>query len=80
MPEYEYGTVTLCFYDDRGILIDIMPKSIEVVPGENTVEFDNIELTGTLVKNADSITCKIVSWLSGEKITPISDLVEFKLN
>ena len=80
LPEYEHGTVTLCFYDHKGILLEIIPRSVEVVPGTNKVEFNDINLTGTRVKNADSITCKVISWLSGEKITPISDVLEFKLD
>lgn len=80
LPEYEHGTVTLCFYDHKGILLEVIPRSIEIVPGENKVEFNNINLTGTRVKKADSITCKVISWLSGEKITPISDVLEFKLD
>ena len=80
LPEYEHGTVTLCFYDHKGIMLGIIPRSIEVIPGENQVVFDNVELTGSRVKNADTITCKVISWLSGEKITPISDVMEFKLD
>ena len=80
LPEYEHGTISLCFYDHRGVMIDIIPKTIEVIPGENIVEFNDINLTGNIVKNADKITCRVVSWLSGEKIVPISDVIEFKLD
>jgi len=80
MPEYEFGTITLCFYDHRGVMIDIIPKDIEVVPGENIIEFNNINLSGDVVKHAENISCRIISWLSGEKIVPISDVIEFKLN
>ncbi len=80
LPEYEHGTVTLCFYDNKGVMVGIIPKTLEVLPGQNEVIFDNISLTGNRVKKSDFITCKVISWLSGEKITPISDVLEFKLD
>lgn len=80
LPEYEHGTVTLCFYDDKGIMVGIIPQAIEVIPGINKVEFNDIKLTGTRINKASSITCKVMSWLEGETITPISDVLEFTLD
>ena len=78
-PEYEHGTVSLCFYDHRGVMIDVIPMSTEIVPGDNVVEFKDIELLGDIVKNADSISCRVIAWLEGEEITPISDYVQIDI-
>ena len=77
VPEYELGTVTLCFYDDKGIMIDMFPSSVDVIPGNNKVVFEGISLTNERIRTADSIRCKVVSWLYGDTITPISDVLEF---
>ena len=79
LPEYEFGTVTLCFYDDRGVLIDIIPNNIEIVPGENIIEFKDINIENALVQQNNNITCKVISWMSGDGVQPITDVLEINL-
>lgn len=77
-PEYTIGTFTLCFYDQRGILLDMIPLTIDIRPGMNEIDF------GVLVDNVDytkskTTTCKLITWLSGEDIKPISDYVDIDI-
>ena len=37
-PEYTIGTFTLCFYDQRGILLDMIPLTIDIRPGMNEID------------------------------------------
>lgn len=79
IPEYQIGTVSLCFYNQRDVLIDIIPMETDICPGENIVEFDNINIGGSAVSSADSVTCKVISSLYGEGIVPITDMIELEI-
>ena len=79
LPEYEFGTVTLCFYDDRGVLIDIIPNNIEIVPGANIIEFKDIDINNALIQQNNNIICKVISWMAGDGVQPITDVLEINL-
>ena len=70
------GLFTLCFYDKNGIMIKAVPFSKDLVPGTNTMEFSDIVVNTT----EESVTCKLISFVSGEDIKPISDVIEFSID
>lgn len=73
---FEMGLFTLCFYDKNGIMIKAVPFSKDLVPGTNTMEFSDVVVNTT----EESVTCKLISFVSGEDIKPISDVIEFSID
>lgn len=73
---FEMGLFTLCFYDKNGIMIKTLPFSKDLVPGTNIMEFNDIVVNTT----EESVTCKLISFVSGEDIKPISDVIEFSID
>ena len=74
-PEYSVGTFTLCFYDQRGVLLGLLPQNIDVMPGTNIIDFENVCIDNIDYSKSKEITCKLITWLSGEGVTPLSDFV-----
>lgn len=74
-PLYKEGQFTLCLYDERGILVDLVPLTAILSPGSNEILFEDI-LVPTTVECA---TGKIVSWLSDGGATPILDVKPFNI-
>ena len=75
-PEYSIGTFTLCFYDQRGVLLDFVPQNIDIMPGENKVSFEDICINNVNYSKSKEISCKLLVWRSGDGVTPISDFVQ----
>ena len=74
-PEYSMGVYTLCFYDNRGVLIDFIPLNVDIMPGNNSITFNDVCIENIDYSKSKTINCKLLVWLSGEGITPISDFV-----
>ena len=78
-PSFDSGLFVLCLYDKRGIMIDLIPLTTDIEPGINRVEFE-VDVKSINKYKSDSITAKVMVMLSGENITPISDVIEFTIN
>jgi len=78
-PEYSIGTFTLCFYDQRGVLLGLTPQNIDVVPGTNIIEFKNVCIDNIDYTKSKTIVCKLITWISGEGATPLSDFVNVNI-
>jgi len=75
-PDYSMGLFTLCFYDQRGVLIDFIPMNIDIKPGVNVISFEDVCINNIDYVKSKEINCKLLVWLSGEEVvTPISDFV-----
>ena len=73
---FDKGLFTFCFYDKNGVMIKALPFSKNLNPGTNTIKFEDI-VVETI---EEAVTCKLISFVSGENIKPISDVIEFDIN
>lgn len=73
---FDMGLFTLCFYDKDGIMIEALPVYKDFAPGTNEISFDDI----VIVTSEESVTCKLVSLVSGENVKPITDVVEITIS
>ena len=74
-PLYKESVFTLCLYDERGILVDLVPLTAIIAPGSNDIFFDDILLYTT----EECRTGKIISWLSDNAATPILNVKTFTI-
>lgn len=77
-PSFDSGLFTLCFYDKRGIMIDLIPLNTDIEPGVNKVEFD-VDVQDINRYKSESVTAKVIGLLSGENVSPITDVISFEL-
>ena len=75
-PLYDECVFSLCFYDEKGVMIDVIPKAVDVTPGTNVVKFDSVVVNTT----AQSVKAKLISWLTGGSVKPIINVFEFDIN
>lgn len=80
IPWYDTGAFTLCFYDQRGVLLDIIPQKIDIRPGKNTVEFRDICVSNVDFTKSDRIVLKVMTSITGGSLRPVSDVIELEIN
>jgi|GEM_PF-3466100 len=72
---FDFGTFTLAFYTEKGVLIDIVSTEMNLAPGANSIVFDDISVD----ISCSDVKCKLISWISGSNVKPISDVLEIEV-
>ncbi len=80
IPWYDTAAFALCFYDQRGVMLDIIPKEANIKPGENKVEFENIVVNNVDFAKSEKIILKVMTSVYGGSLRPVTDVIELEIN